>query len=127
MIYLPRPLSQRAARAAARFRDDGLLAGLAVQVVAAATRITPEDILVGRGPGGRAQRARNVAMYLAHVGYNWSLTRVGAAFERDRTTAGAACRWVEDERDDPQLDDLLERLERALRDFAEALPQGGAT
>lgn len=121
MIYPMKPLSESAARAVARVRDDSLLAGVAVQVVAAATQIPPEEILVARGPGGRAKRARNLAMYLAHVGFGWPLRRVGAAFDRDRTTAGSACRWVEDERDDPQLDTLLDGLENGLQRLVQAL------
>ena len=119
MIETPGSLSEAAAAAAAHAGQDSLLAGLAVQVVAAVTRTPPEDIVAVRRPGGRALKARNLAMYLAHVGFGWPLQRVGAAFGRDRTTAGIACRQVEDDRDDPQLDALLDRLESCLREVAD--------
>lgn len=52
-------------------------------------------------------------MYLAHVCFRANFSAVGRAFGRDRTTAAHACRIVEARRDDPRIDALLERLERA--------------
>ncbi|MGD9783875.1 MAG: helix-turn-helix domain-containing protein [Hyphomicrobiaceae bacterium] len=65
---------------------------------------------------GRAKvaRARQVAMYLAHVSCSLSLTEVGRLFERDRTTVAHACSVVEDERDDPMFDRVLELLDNAV-------------
>lgn len=60
-------------------------------------------------------QARQVAMYLTHVIYGFSLSAVGRHFGRDRTTAAHACRIIEDRRDDKKFDMLLERLEYALR------------
>ena len=62
-----------------------------------------------------AAEARHLAMYLAHTGLGWPLARVGAAFGRDRTTVGHACRRVEDRRDDPAFDRRVETLEDCLR------------
>lgn len=63
---------------------------------------------------GRAKvaLARQVAMYLAHVVCGMSLTQVGRTFERDRTTVAHACGLIEDRRDDPCFDRVLELLER---------------
>lgn len=58
--------------------------------------------------------ARQVAMYIMHVEFGWSLTSVGRRFGRDRTTAGYACRRVEDCRDDPAIDTTLTAIERAV-------------
>jgi hypothetical protein len=55
------------------------------------------------------------------VGFEMSLARVGAAFGRDRSTAAHACHMVEDRRDDPAFDMLLDEMEAALR----ALPVPG--
>ncbi len=44
----------------------------------------------------RAAYARQVAMYLAHVGFAQSFEAIGRAFDRDRTTVSHACRVVED-------------------------------
>ena len=57
--------------------------------------------------------ARQSAMYLAHVVLGLTLTDVGRAFGRDRTTAAHACEQVENRRDDPALDAALQVLEHA--------------
>ena len=69
-----------------------------------------------RATRGRAHvaRARQVGMYLAHVACGKSLTDVGRLFERDRTTVSHACSVIEDGRDDPTFDHVLELLERAV-------------
>ncbi|MGV8996360.1 MAG: helix-turn-helix domain-containing protein [Parvibaculaceae bacterium] len=65
--------------------------------------------------------ARQIAMYLMHVVYGMSLSSVGRHFGRDRTTAAHACRQIEDRRDDPDFDVLVDRLEFAIR----SVPQEG--
>jgi chromosomal replication initiation ATPase DnaA len=69
----------------------------------------------------RAAFARQVAMYLAHVGCGVSLTEVGRLFERDRTTVAHACGLIEDKRDDPDFDYRLDHLERAVSCLIDAL------
>jgi chromosomal replication initiation ATPase DnaA len=58
--------------------------------------------------------ARQVAMYLAHVSCGLSLTDVGVLFGRDRTTVAYACNLVEDRRDDPRFDSVIDSLESAV-------------
>jgi chromosomal replication initiation ATPase DnaA len=69
-----------------------------------------------RGTRGRAKvaLARQVAMYLAHVGCGLSLTATGHLFGRDRTTVAHACGVIEDRRDDPVFDRALDLLEWAM-------------
>ena len=62
--------------------------------------------------------ARQTAMYLSHVALGVSLTRTGACFGRDRTTASHACRVIEEKRDDPNFDTQLCRLEESLAQIA---------
>jgi len=62
----------------------------------------------GRAP---AARARQVAMYVTHVSCGMNLTDVGELFARDRTTVSHACAVIEDCRDDPVFDRVLELLE----------------
>ena len=89
--------------------------------VARVFAVSSEDM---RGPSrGRARVAfaRQVAMYLAHVTCEMSLTDVGRLFDRDRTTVAHACIVVEDRRDDPALDrclDVLESIARGIARFA---------
>lgn len=61
----------------------------------------------------RAALARQVAMYLCHIGFALSFEAVGRLFARDRTTVAHACRVVEDRRDDRWFDRRLALLERA--------------
>ncbi len=62
---------------------------------------------------GRANAAlaRQVAMYVTHVSCGMNLTDVGILFSRDRTTVSHACAVIEDRRDDPVFDRVLELLE----------------
>jgi chromosomal replication initiation ATPase DnaA len=62
-----------------------------------------------------AARARQIAMYLAHIAFGMSLGRVALAFGRDRSTVAYACRIVEDQREDVDFDACLDRLEEFLR------------
>jgi chromosomal replication initiation ATPase DnaA len=57
--------------------------------------------------------ARQSAMYLSHVAFGVTLSEVGRAFSRDRTTAAHACRLIEDRRDDPAVNAVLGSLESA--------------
>ncbi len=61
----------------------------------------------------RAALARQVAMYLCHIGFSLSFEAVGRLFARDRTTVAHACRVVEDRRDDRWFDRRVAMLERA--------------
>lgn len=67
----------------------------------------------GRPSRGKAPsaRARQVAMYLAHVSLGLTMNDVGKLFGRDRTTVAHACGVVEDRRDDPIFDRTLELME----------------
>ncbi len=63
----------------------------------------------------RVAFARQIAMYLAHVGFGLSFEAVGRAFGRDRTTVAHACRVVEDGRDDIWFDCRVATLELICR------------
>lgn len=65
---------------------------------------------------GRRQAChfRQIAMYLCHVVLRLSLSDIGLAFGRDRTTAGHACNVVEDRRDDAAFDSFVASLERVV-------------
>ena len=63
----------------------------------------------------RAAFARQVAMYLAHIGFELSFATISRVFHRDPTTVSHACRIVEESRDDIWLDYRLEALELCCR------------
>lgn len=92
---------------------DAETAAAIAHVVALAHRVRVAEILHG-GSQPFAMRARQVCIYLANVSLGWTLARAGTAFGRDRTTAGIACRTVEDLRDDPAFDRQLDTLERLI-------------
>lgn len=78
-----------------------------------------------RGPA-RVAQARQRAMYLAHVAGGFSLSAVGLAFGRDRTTVRHACALWEDARDDRAVDAALGLQEIALGAMAAHLRLVGA-
>lgn len=95
---------------------DEAAARLAAGVASYGLDVPVEEILdVARGSSG-ASLARQVAMYLCHVGFELSLGRVAAAFGRDRSTVAHACHLIEDRRERPAFDDWIGALEDMLRD-----------
>ncbi len=82
-------------------------------LVARAFHLPPADLLA-RTRRADIALARQVAIYVAHVGFAETLTAAGRRFGRDRTTAAHACRRVEDRRDDPHFDGLVAGLEAAV-------------
>lgn len=83
-----------------------------------------EASLIDAGTRGQAKvaLARQVAMYLAHVACEMSLTDVGRMFGRDRTTVAHACAVIEDRRDDPVFDRAMELLEIVVKALLSARP-----
>lgn len=74
----------------------------------------------------RACDARHAAMYLANTTFGISLTRIGAAFGRERTSIAYAIRRVEDWRDDKTCNQMLERLETLAMTACRAIETGVA-
>ena len=104
--------------------EDCIRAELALNLVATSTgvpvrKIKSQDRMIG--PAGRARR---LAIYLAYVTFGWPMDRVGHAFGLNRTTAAHACHWVEDARDAPAMDDVLDRLEACAKQVL-AISAGG--
>jgi hypothetical protein len=94
---------------------DRIKAAFVTSLVAMNTGIPARDIVARSRTSAEAALARQMAMYLAHVGFAWPLARVGAAFGRDRTTAGYACHRIEDLRDRPEFDAVMNEMEACLR------------
>jgi chromosomal replication initiation ATPase DnaA len=80
-------------------------------VVAQVFGVTTDEIRQGSRGRAHVAKARQVAMYLAHVICRKSLSDVGRLFDRDRTTVSHACNLVEDRRDDRLFDQVMELLE----------------
>lgn len=101
---------------------DRSRARFVMDLVALATGVAAAEILAPTRCNAKAARARQIAMYLTYIAWRWPMARVGRAFGRDRTTAGYACRLVEEMRDNRRFDITLERLEACLK--AAPDPQG---
>lgn len=108
-------------RVGSQQRIDRNNAYLAVSLVAYALELKAEDILIPDRGRRELVRARQVAMYLTHVGMGMSLARVAIAFERDRSTVAHACHRIEEQRDDASFDAWLEALEHGLATVAPLL------
>lgn len=96
-----------------RTARDRARTGLAISITAGAMDVDAGD-LEGDGRSVKVVLARQVAMYVAAVGFGMSYGRVAAALGRDRSTVQHACRVVEERRDDPAFDSWVEALERTL-------------
>lgn len=102
--YLPAPLL-----------GDLLLRCSIERAVAPAFQIVGGELWAHTRGSPATAFARQVAMYLAHVGCGLTLTEVGRLFARDRTTVAHACGLIEDRREEPPFDRALELLEGAMR------------
>ena len=96
-------------------RRDRLAAGFVTSLVALTTGVSPKEITARTRACAQAAQARQMAMYLTHTAFAWSMARTAAAFNRDRTTASHACHRIEDLRDDAAFDAQLSALEVCLR------------
>jgi chromosomal replication initiation ATPase DnaA len=91
---------------------------------AASLAIPQAEIAASRGTQ-RVARARQIAIYLAHVGFGLNYTHLGEAFGRERTTIRHACFRIEDARDELKFDRALDFLEGALRAHVDHLTAAG--
>lgn len=74
--------------------------------------VTADELAFGSRGSPRASLARQVAMYLCHVGFALSFEGIGRLFHRDRTTVAYACRVIEERREDVRFDSRIAALER---------------
>ena len=59
-------------------------------------------------------QVRQIAMYVCHVALGISMSDIGEALGRDRSTVSHACHVVEDRRDDLAFDDFISTVERLV-------------
>src|SRR5690349_16153507 len=97
-------------------RRDRAAAAFVTSLVSMATGVPMREIAGPTRATAKAARARQMAMYLAHVGYAWPMARVAVAFNRDRTTASHAVHRIEDLRDDARFDAQITAMEACLRE-----------
>lgn len=117
-------------RASSGLRADlrKVLSERAVEAGAAAWKdVPPEALRQATRCTAPVARARQVAMYFAHVVFAANLTRAGGIFGRDRTTARHACSQMEDLRDDPRMDRAFDAMELALKSWVGTFSEGAPT
>lgn len=98
--------------------DSARICWLVEAAVAAAFAVPVDEL---RAPSRRPAEvafARQCAMYLAHVVLELNYSATGRLFHRDRTTAAYACALVEERRDDPAIDRVLQTLEGVCGELA---------
>jgi chromosomal replication initiation ATPase DnaA len=95
--------------------EDAAAADLAAKVVGYALGVEAACIVDDARGGSQTAYARQLAMYLCHVAFELSLSRVASAFGRDRSTVAHACHAIEDRRDENQFDLWMCSLEAMLR------------
>lgn len=98
-----------------RRANDAAMAELAASIASYAIGVPQHSIVDDERGCANTAFARQVAMYLCHVGCELSLTRVAAAFGRDRSTVAHACHAIEDRRDEGQFDLWIGALEAMMR------------
>jgi chromosomal replication initiation ATPase DnaA len=102
--------------------EDRDRADLTMQVVAMRLG-APMETIRNKGRLSRpAVRVRRVSLYLAHVALGWPLERVAHAFGINRQTVGTACTRIEDARDEPHLNALLDQLAETIQALCETPP-----
>jgi chromosomal replication initiation ATPase DnaA len=99
----------------AKRAEDAIAAELAANVVSYALGVPAHTIVDDARGCTKTAYARQLAMYLCHVAFELSLSRVAAAFGRDRSTVAHACHAIEDRRDEDQFDLWLSSLEAMMR------------
>ena len=93
--------------------------GLAQAVAAHAYGI---DIATMQRPGRGSRetsKARQVAMYLAHVGLHVGAVTVARSFGRNHKAVAHACQQIEAAREDPSFNRTLDWLETLVRRASE--------
>lgn len=84
------------------------------QMVAELIPLFGDRVMLRRDRRRQVCHVRQIAMYVCHVALRISMSDIGDAFGRDRTTVGHACHVVEDRRDDPAFDDFVAAVERIV-------------
>jgi hypothetical protein len=111
----PAPRSARRPRCGAPLLTHQHLRRILESLVVPTFAVGPAALWARTRGSPRAALARQVAMYLAHVGMGLSLSEVGRLFARDRSTVAHACGVVEVWRDCAPFDRALDLLEAGMR------------
>ena len=101
--------------------DTARICWLMEAATAAAFAVPVDELRAPSRCAPEAALARQCAMYLAHVVLSLRYSEIGRLFRRHRTTAAYACALVEERRDDPAVDRVLDTLEGLCGDLARGI------
>jgi chromosomal replication initiation ATPase DnaA len=104
----------------AEVEKDLAIVRVVSEIIAFSTGIK-EDLIAPTRGNPQSAFARQMAMYLTHIGFGMSINRVASAFGRDRTTVSYACSLIEDKRDEASFDNYLDNIERLLGEIPPAV------
>ncbi len=96
-------------------REEACLANLARSLAASWADLPPQVILAPARASRRVSRARHLAFYLAHVTYGLSQNEVARRFARHRASVAYGCARIEEARERPAFDALVDTLEARAR------------
>ena len=85
-----------------------------IDILSQLTGIPQRDLRAARRLAAPVARIRQIGMYVCHVVVRMKMGDIADGFCRDRTTIIHACNVVEDLRDDPELDDFIQRIETVV-------------
>lgn len=88
----------------------------AVALMAAQGNLDPAEVLTANSQGGKclASTVRQRALYLIVTGFDVPLSQAALAAGISKQAVSKALRRIEDQRDDPEVDQMLDRLQNWL-------------
>ncbi len=97
-----------------RQQAASIVHGFLSRVVASIYEVDTTLLTAPKRGNANVAFARQITMYLAHVSCGLTLTEVGHHFGRDRTTVAHACEIIEERRENPAFDQMIELLEKSV-------------
>lgn len=86
-----------------------------IDIVSAFFNVASKEIRNPTRSAAPVARVRQVGMYAAHTVLQIPMKEVGCGFMRDRTTVQHAVSLVEDWREEPEFDQIMDQIERLVR------------
>lgn len=93
------------------------ICGSLQHLIAGGFKLSPHLLSKPRKGNSDVSFARQIGFYIAQVELCLSFSKIATVFECHRSTVKRACETIEDMRDDPDVDFLVECLSRAFKDW----------
>jgi chromosomal replication initiation ATPase DnaA len=86
-----------------------------VDILSTFFNVSGRDLRSNSRCGRPVARVRQIGMYVAHVTLALTMSEVGRAFGRDRSTVNHACHLIEDMREELEFDRIIQTIENIVR------------